>query len=421
MLPILGSDDRYLAFAARQALRRIGDWEAIAKGLDAPEAKVRLGTLITLEMVYDRDAAEALARFATEPARPVAERVKALDYLAQTHRKTPPWDGKWWGTRPTRGRPPGKTVDWEGTELVLRTIRDALDDRLASIRTAAVAALIETGDRQSLSALRQRFAEEPDPEVRRTLAEAFGRLDDRLALPALIAAVRAPETPEPVREAALMSVETIGTDVATRALIELLEQGALNAARQPRVIAALGNFKAKPAVATLLRSLSSPAAAVRASAATALGKIGQLDGVDQPLQARLDDPALEVREAAITALGALGDRSAIPALVRAVENEGTRYEAFLALGALPDLRALPVYLRGLTDKSQDVRRASADALTKIRDQAAPVLDRLHERRELSPAATAELQKIFTTTTPVTRLAAAGNVLDQGGAPVRVEP
>jgi putative membrane-bound dehydrogenase-like protein len=401
LLPMLGSDDRYLAFAARQALRRIGDWDVIARGLDSSDAKVRLGTLSTLEMVYDREAAEALARFATEPARPVAERGKALEYLAQAHRKAPPWDGKWWGTRPTRGQPPRKTVDWEGTELVLRTIRDTLDDHLPSIRTAAVAALIETADRQSLSALRQRFAEEPDPEVKRTLAEAFGKLDDRLALPALIAAVRAPETPEPVREAALLSVETIGTDVATGALIELLDQRAVNASRQPRLIAALGNFKARPAVPTLLRSLSSPTPAVRASAAAALGKIGQLEGVDQALQARLEDPALEVREAAITALGALGDRSAIPALVRAVDDEGTRYEALLALGALPDLRALPIYLRGLTDKSQDVRRASAEALTKIRDQAAPILDRLHERHELSPAATPELQKIFTTTTPVT--------------------
>jgi putative membrane-bound dehydrogenase-like protein len=401
LLPFLGDDDRYLAFAARQALRRIGDWEAIAKGLDASDARLRLGTLITLEMVYHRDAAEALAQFASERSRPVAERIEALEYLAQGHRKTPPWDGRWWGTRPTRGRPPAKSVDWEGTEVVLRTIRDALADPLPAIRTAAVAAVIETGDRQSLSALRQRFTEEPDSEVRRTLAQAFGKLNDRLALPALIASVRAAETPEPVREAALLSVETIGTDVAIRALIELLEQGGLGAAQEPRVIAALGNFKAKAAVATLLRSLSSPAPAVRVSAASALGSIGQRDGVAEPLQGRLDDPALEVREAAITALGALGDRSAIPALIRAVEKEETRYEAMLALGAVPDLRALPVYLRGLTDKSQDVRRASAEALTKIRRQAEPVLDRLHERRELPPSALSELQKIFATTTPVT--------------------
>jgi putative membrane-bound dehydrogenase-like protein len=401
LLPVLADPDRTLAFAARQALRRIGDWDEIARGLDAPDPAVRQGVLITFEMIYDRDAAEALARFARDAARPTGERARALAYLAQGHRKTPPWDGKWWGTRPTHGRPPAKTLDWEGTELVLDTVRDLLADPLASIRTAAIAALIETGDRESLAALRQRFSEEPDPDVRRTLAQAFGTLGDRLALPALIAAVRAPETPEPVRDAALASVETIGTEVASRALIDLLEQRSVSAARQPRVIAALGNFKAKPAIPVLVKSLSSPEPAVRAAAATALGQVGRRDGVDAPLQARLDDPAVAVREAAITALGALDDRAAIPALIRAVDQEETRYEAILALAAMPDLRALPVYLRGLTDKSQDLRHAAAGALAKIRDQAAPALERLNDRHELAAPVVAELRKVFTTATPVT--------------------
>jgi putative heme-binding domain-containing protein len=283
---------------------------------------------------------------------------------------------------------------------VLDTVRDLLADPLADIRKAAVAALIETGDRQSLAALRQRFAEEPDAEVKRTLAEAFGTLDDRLALPAMIAAIRAPDTPEPVKEAALASVETIGTDVASKALIDLLEQGAVSPARQPRLLAALGTFKAKAAVPTLVQALASPETAVRAAAAAALGKVGQREGVDAPLQARLDDPAAPVREAAITALGALGDRSAIPALIRAVDQEETRYEAILALAAMPELRSLPVYLRGLTDRSQDLRQASAAALAKIRDQAAPALERLGDRRELAPSVIAELRKVFTTAEPV---------------------
>src|SRR4051812_41867067 len=89
------------------------------------------------------------------------------------------------------------------------------------------------------------------------------------------------------------------------------------------------------------------------------------------LRDRLDDPVREVREAAINALGALADREAIPALLRAVREEGTRYEATLALCALPDVRTLQVYLRGLTDKSQEVRKASALAMEKIRGEAAP--------------------------------------------------
>ncbi len=81
-------------------------------------------------------------------------------------------------------------------------------------------------------------------------------------------------------------------------------------------------------------------------------------------------------------------------------DEATRFEATLALAAVPDVRALSVYLAGLTDKSQDVRKAAAGALTAIRDEAAPVLERLGARRELSPSALPELRKVFNQFRPV---------------------
>ncbi len=102
----------------------------------------------------------------------------------------------------------------------------------------------------------------------------------------LIATVRDLKSPEPVRDAALASVETIGSEVAVRALIDLLDRGGLAVERQPRVIAALGRFKARSAVEPLVARLKSPAPAVRAAAAEALGKIGQLDGADRPLPRR---------------------------------------------------------------------------------------------------------------------------------------
>ena len=71
--------------------------------------------------------------------------------------------------------------------------------------------------------------------------------------------------------------------------------------------------------------------------------MGVFSGVFPILEGKQDaGRAFADAQAAITALGALGGRSAIPALVPAIETEETRYEAFLALGAMPDLRALPV-------------------------------------------------------------------------------
>ena len=101
LLPELADKDAFIAFSARQALRRIGNWPATAKGLDSPDPKVREGVLLTMEQVYSTDVLRELVRFAGSTARPLDERAKAIRFLAAVHRKAPPWDGKWWGTSAT--------------------------------------------------------------------------------------------------------------------------------------------------------------------------------------------------------------------------------------------------------------------------------------------------------------------------------
>jgi putative membrane-bound dehydrogenase-like protein len=400
LLPSLADEDIFISFSARQALRRIGDWKAVASGLKARDAKVRAGVLRTMEQVYEIAAAKALAQYATEARNPADERAQALVYLAQGHRKTRPWDGKWWGTIPAQGPPPEKVVDWEGTPLALKTIRDSLSDRQAPVRVAAVEAVAVVRDRSMLTLLHKRFTVERDPAVKSKIARTFGAMDDKSALPLLTAALRDAKAPEPVRDAALSSIETIGTDAAARALTELLARPDLTPERQPRVIAALGQFQAKVAVPIIAKKLSSPSAAVRAAAATALGQIGVAKGVLPKLRPLVDDRDSTVRKAALGALGALKDRESIPTLLRAAEAEDTRFEATLALAAMPELKALQVYLRGLADKSPELRKAAADALAALRDQAAPVLDQLAARRELAPSLVPELQKVFSGLQPI---------------------
>ncbi len=91
---------------------------------------------------------------------------------------------------------------------------------------------------------------------------------------------------------------------------------------------------------------------------------------------------------------ALGDRQAIPALIELADQPESSFEAGLALAELPDIRALQVYLRGLTEKNSELRKASAAAIAKLRDPAAPVLEQLAKRNELSPAVLPELRSIF---------------------------
>ncbi len=400
IVPLVADSDAYLAFSARRALKRIGDWKRAASGLSSADAKVRLGLLLAMEMVYQIDAARTLAAFAEDSSREPSERARALSLLAQGHRRPIAWDGKWWGTQPAKTKRPVKNGDWEGTALVLAAVSKSLSDPAPAVRIEAVKAERDVADPSALPVLREQFAKEKDAPVRVEIARTLGALGDKQALPALIAAMKDKATTSAVQDAALESVETIGSDVALKALLDLVQSNTLGKDRQPRVVAALGRFKTGDAVGALLSALKSPAPAVRVAAAEALGKAGTAKNAAEPLRERVKDSALDVRKAAIAALGSLKVRDAVPTLVEAASAGDTHFEAALALAQMPDVRALSVYLHGLNDRSPDVRRVSAGAVSSLRDEAAPVLEQLATRKELPSTALPELRKIFTRVRPI---------------------
>lgn len=416
LVPHLTEPDQFLAFATRKALREIGNWEALASalGTDDPERRIRI--LLTCEQVHDLGAVSILAEFAAGSGLP-EERARAITYLAEVHRKAKPWDGRWWGTRPTRGSPPARTVDWEGTAVVSKSIRGRLEDQAPVVRRAAVRAVVTIDDRGSLAVLRKGLETDPDREVRTTIAGALGDLSDTESLPMLIAVLRAADAPESVREAALGAVEKIGGAQAITAMIAVLDSGTLPADRQARVMEALGRSRAENAVPSLIAGLNAADPIVRAAALGALARIGPRDGALEAVRPLLLDADLAVRKSAIAALGALKDREAVPGLIAASSQDSTRFEATRALAEIADLRALPVLLRGLIDINTDLRKECATAIGSIRDEAAPVLDRLAERNELSPRVVTELRKVYAAVEPIRLWRALGPFARKSDAPL----
>ncbi len=127
--------------------------------------------------------------------------------------------------RGRQGTGPGARL---GTDsLVRRTLRSSMDDPAVAVRLAAVNAVRDIGDRERRPrrgcwsiAIGMSRSGWPPPS-----AGDVGGSGSRL--PSLIAAIRASATPEPVRDAARGGVvETIGSDAAVKALVELLEAGA---------------------------------------------------------------------------------------------------------------------------------------------------------------------------------------------------
>ena len=404
LVPLLVDPDRTLAFSARQALRRINAWDALAPTLKSADTKLRAATLAALELVAEPGAVAALRGLLDDHNAPVAERARALTELALVVRKAPPWDGKWWGTRPTQGKPPARTVDWAATPAIVRTIEASLTDSAAPVRLASIAAVVETRDAQAIPTLRARFAPgvEPVADVRSQVALTLGTLADNESIPALVAAINDDATPEPVRVAALGGLGLIGGAQAVQPLVNLLRTRG-DSFPEPslvRVIQTLGRFGAKDSIPELLARLASPATAVRVAALEALGAIGVAPSLLPSVRGRLNDPQVEVRKAALATLGRLKDHDAVPGMLPFTIDDATRFEATLALAQVPDIRALQVYLQGLTDKSQEVRRASARAFIAIRDEAAPALERIAARHELSPSALPELRRIYNQFQPV---------------------
>jgi putative membrane-bound dehydrogenase-like protein len=392
LIPVLADAERWVAFSARQAVRRIGDLRALAAGLDSAESNVRLGVLAALELQYTKDAVTALADYVQDRKRPPEERARALRFLAEVHRKAKPWDGHWWGTRPTQSKPPPKVDVWAGSAVCLDTLRLGLGDSEPPVRRAAVQGMIGVGDRDLLPLLRDRFGQEREPLVRKELARALGQIRDDQAVPLLLASLADGHESDDVRDAALASLAAIGSR-SSQALVGLLARDDFPTRLQRGVIAVLGTTRARDALAAVVAKVSSPDEGVRTAAAEAIGELGQAAGAP-PLRPLLEDPSAPVRRAAASALGLLKDRESIPALLEAADHESTRFEASLALTATYDARALRIYVRALSDRNQDLRNASARAIGFIRDEAAPILDQLAERRELSPAAVSELRKIY---------------------------
>ncbi len=421
LLPILTDLDRTLAFSARQALRRIGAWDAVASALKASDSRTRAAILAALESVYDPGAVAALQGVLSDSTAPSDERARALTELALVARKAPEWDGKWWGTRPTQGKPPARTIDWAATPAILAVIEAGLNDPAPLVRRAAVVALVETRNKPALGSLRRRFEPgiEPDLAVRAEVAGALGMLGDKAAIPSLVLALEDQTTPGPIRDAALGALQAIGGAEATRPLVDLLRNRG-TALAEPvaiQLITALGRSGEKAAVPDLTSLLSGPSALIRAACAVALGEIGPASVVAPAIRAKLSDPIPTVRKAALAALGHLGDHVAVPAMIGLAIDEATRFEAMLALAEVADIRALGVYLQGLTDKSPAIRQASLRAMVAIRDEAAPALDRLAARRELSPSAIPELRKVYSQFGPIHAWNLLGPVPLDAAAPV----
>jgi HEAT repeat protein len=295
-------------------------------------------------------------------------------------------------------------VQQPAADLVPRLVT-ILRESHATRRNAALSALIEIGAHTPhilLAALR-----DPGTEVRLHVAEILGDLRDPGATTALLERLSDPQELSNVRHTAAQALGKIGDRAAAPALIAAAVQGDFWV--RYAAVEALGRLGDERAVGALLRLMQQDAW-TRPAIVQALGNIGQVDAVPA-LVAALDDNNDAVRMATMEALikivvephaadqlppEKLAElRRLIPAspLLRELHARAAPSSAYAAhlLGWLLLPEALPDLIAALGYSDEAVRYAAVEALLRYGPTArAPLVDALSNPEPLIRENAAEL-------------------------------
>ena len=395
LLTALDEMDLFVRFATFTALNRIGKqapsaWPAIVQGLANSNSRIREGTTFALRETYDEQLLAALAALFKDSTKPTAMRRAALDLIAALHHQKPPWKGEWWAYHPALQPPPGKSEAWNGTAVVMATLREGLQEQDFELRRTCIAGLALAHDTNSTPALRASFAHETDAASRATILRTLGAMKAPGTLDLVAEELKRFSHPE-ITLAAIAAAEGIGGEPAIQALAGVLSAPRATAEALARTIAALGTLRAKSTVSAIEPLSNNPTASVRAAALGALGRLQGETAIPR-LETGLADSELEVRRSVVRALGEIKSTNAVPALLKAYADPTLRADAFSALARTPDARAIGALLDGLASKNATERNAAHLAILGIHEKVRKSLEA--KAASLPTQALVELRHIY---------------------------
>lgn len=378
LLAALEEQDLFTRFAVFTALNRIGrahpeTWDAIAAGLSKDDERIREGTQFALRETRDAQLAAVLARLAQSGGSSPVVRRPALELLATITHKPPAWQGEWWAYHPALQPPPERTIPWEGTELILATLRSELANEDVGVRRVALNGLLAAKDASAAPQLRARLPAERDLENQRLILKTLAAIKDAAATPAVIRIINDDATPTELRVEALHTAAELGGDDAGRALLAVLKADPPSPALLAAAIPAAARLQPAGTTDALASQFYHSGAAIRDAALEAVVRISP-DTALHRIQPLLVHGDLNIRISAIKALGRLRDPQITPVLLDAFAQPTTRDAAIQALTRRPDVRAVPAYLAGLDSGDFQLREASRGALQSIRREAWPEVE-----------------------------------------------
>ncbi len=256
-----------------------------------------------------------------------------------------------------------------------------LENPDSQVRLSAAMALGNIGYKPATMALRKMWQDDRSREVQVGAASSVARMEkDENAFSFIVKSLQ--DNAVNVRKTAAEALGKIGDKRAFEPLIGALKDNSADVRDQAAW--ALAHIRNKKAIKSLIGALNDSDANVRGSAALALGYLGD-DQALEPLTRALRDHDTDVRIWAAAALGELGDKRATEPLIKTLkdENEDVRGEAAGALGQLRDKRATKALIKALQDQEDLVRDIAAWALGEICDKRAikPLIEILRDKDE----------------------------------------
>lgn len=416
----LGDGDDYVRHVVVQALRVVNNWSEIGSTLKSENPRARSGAILALTGVYDEEAVQALREVAlTGTATP--DRIRAIEALAEVHRRAAPYVKGWWGTQPARGKPArDKNQEWSGTSTVAAGLRAVMEGNGPhETKLAVIKAWRTVNDPAALPMLRNmahsHYKSDGPIEAVITLAA----LKDKESVPLFAKIASDEKCWEELRREAVKGITAIGSPEAVKQLVDLISADKTSPELVGLTLEALGKIKNADSASVVEKRLTDSNAAVRIKAAEAFGAIRGADGAAQ-IAELLKDSDVGVKKAALAVLaknsgeapkpgrrnkGENNDQQArraayVPAVIAAANDPAVKFEAQMALAQIIDRRALALYLDGLTSPNQDLRNASLNALVTLRSSISDDILKLHELNELPAKARGPLQQVFSAPAPV---------------------
>lgn len=279
---------------------------------------------------------------------------------------------KWWEENRSRIEAPAEleknptgNESSAATVVLLEQLARAVGDPLR------VSAAEELGQRREAAAVEALCGVlgDRDARVGWAAAEALGRIRDARAVEPLIRAAKNPDFFG--RGMAIRALGQIGDPRAVEPLLEFLkgDPADIEGSASATALGELGDPRAIPALAQALESRTS---SVRISAAMALAAFKDPRAVQPLLRVTTErNHALSSELAAVEALGRIPATEALVSVVAGDDDPSIRERAALLLGGTNDRSAVAQLSRTLTnDKSDDVRRAAARSLGRLKDSRA---------------------------------------------------